>query len=132
MEKKEVLKYLVEFIEFIGDKLKCHYWIKSGILYKKFLQQDEEGEFYCKARIEFEEIPLGLDYMRLDGEARVVAINDKSNYLKIKNQELTAYSRETGFEFETDRDANAWRVEYMNSESYLHDNEIMSLRKFLK
>ena len=79
-------RYLVEFIEFIGDKLKCHYWIKSGILYKKFLQQDEEGEFYCKARIEFEEIPLGLDYMRLDGEARVVAINDKSNYLKIKNQ----------------------------------------------
>jgi len=79
-------QYLIEFIEFIGEKLKSHYWIDEGCLYKKFLQQDEEGEFYCKARIEFEETPLGLDYMRLDGEARIVAMNDSSSYLKIKNQ----------------------------------------------
>lgn len=64
---------LVDYFEFKGSKLKCHYSLRGNVLSKKFLQEDERGEVYSKARIEFEDVPLKLDYMRIMGEPRIVA-----------------------------------------------------------
>ncbi len=86
MELKTFLIYnedhcLVEFIEHKNNRLKSHYWIEGNILYKTFLQEDEAGEFYCKAMIEFDGEPKGLEYIRIQGEARVV-IKDRLNIKK--------------------------------------------------
>lgn len=66
--------FLVDYFEFKEERLKCHYSLKGNILIKKFLQEDESGEVYSKAKIEFEDVPLKLEYMRIQGEPRIVAV----------------------------------------------------------
>ncbi len=34
------------------------------------------------------------------------------------------------FIFDTDKSEDEWRVEYLNSECYRHDSELLSLKKF--
>ena len=75
--------FLVDYFEYKEDQLKCHYSLKGNILTKKFLQEDEEGEFYSKARIEFEDVPLKLEYMRVRGEPRIVAVKIRDSLLKL-------------------------------------------------
>ena len=53
-----------------------------------------------------------------------------ASYIKIKGNKLIRF--EKGFIFETDKTENEWRVEYLHSESYAHDSELLQLRKFLK
>lgn len=75
---------LIEFMEYKAEKLKVHCWFKDKTMYQIFLQQDEEGEFYRKARIEFEEPIIGLEYLRLDGEPRIVPKG--KDKLRIRNE----------------------------------------------
>jgi hypothetical protein len=51
-------------------------------------------------------------------------------YIKISGMKLVKY--EKGFIFESEDSEDCWRVKYLNSESYKHDTELMSLRRFLK
>lgn len=61
--------------------------------------------------------------------------------IKIKDLGLAAYCKSNGckllscenrlFEFETNKKLLDWEVEYANSCCRSHDQEIMSLRKFL-
>ncbi len=52
-------------------------------------------------------------------------------YMKMKN--CTLLKVEGGnFIFNTDRDLNDWRVEYMNSCCHRHDTELINLRSLLK
>jgi hypothetical protein len=66
-------RFLVDYFEFKEGRLKCHYSLRGNVLIKKFLQEDEGGEVYSKAKIEFENVPLKLEYMRIHGEPRIVA-----------------------------------------------------------
>jgi hypothetical protein len=52
-------------------------------------------------------------------------------YIAIKGGILNHYDNASdSFVFITDKDINAWRVEYFSSESYQHDSKLLSLRTF--
>ena len=85
--------HLIEFMEFHNDKIKVHVWIKRNTLYQIFLQEDEEGEFYRKARIQYDQDIKGLEYLRLYGEPRVVVQNDD------KLEKKSEFRTEDGFPY---------------------------------
>ena len=49
-------------------------------------------------------------------------------YIKMKGEKLTGYN--DGYIFESEKGESDWRIEYLSSESYRHDSELMSLKKF--
>ena len=52
-------------------------------------------------------------------------------YIRIIGGKFVRFNEETdSYVFVTDICENDWRVAYLNSESYKHDTEIMSLRTF--
>lgn len=51
-------------------------------------------------------------------------------YIKINGAKFLDFQNKLFF-FESDKTLDSWRVEYYNSESYKHDTELLSLRKFL-
>lgn len=52
-------------------------------------------------------------------------------YLRLKKAKFIAYDRDTGsFVFDTDKDKNAWMVEYLGTDCYEHDKEVITMRKF--
>jgi len=74
--------FLTDYFEFKEGFLKCHYNLRGNILIKKFRQEDENGACYLKSKIEFEDIPLKLEYMRIVGEPRIVVAKVNEGYLK--------------------------------------------------
>lgn len=67
---------------------------------------------------------------------------ERSVSLKTRKLGLAAYIKLQGvtflgcqgrnFEFDSDRSENDWEAEYMNTDCYRHDVELMNLRKLLR
>lgn len=53
-------------------------------------------------------------------------------YVKIQGIRFLGYQSELGFSFESDKSEPEWFTEYMNTEAYRHDVELMNLRKLLR
>lgn len=52
-------------------------------------------------------------------------------YLRIKGVSMVSFDKVTSsYHFDSDRTLDEWRVEYMGTECYQHDKEVMSLRQF--
>lgn len=52
-------------------------------------------------------------------------------YIRIKGGHLKDFNESAGeYVFETDKTLSKWRLEYVNSQCYQHDKEVMSLRQF--
>ena len=52
-------------------------------------------------------------------------------YIKLKGQVLVGF-RDGRFQFDSDRSENDWEVEYLNTECYHHDVELINLRRLMK
>jgi hypothetical protein len=62
-----------------------------------------------------------------------IAIRDLglAAYIRLKEKEATFIEfKEDKYVFESERDEDSWRVEYLNSCCYRHDSEVMALRVF--
>ena len=57
------------------------------------------------------------------GLAAYVKLHDNAKLIKYEKNE---------FIFETEISENDWRIKYLESESYKHDTNVMSLRNFLR
>lgn len=51
-------------------------------------------------------------------------------YIKMRGNHFLGFY-DSQFVFESDKAPNDWQVEYMNSEAFKHDSELMSLRKLM-
>jgi hypothetical protein len=51
-------------------------------------------------------------------------------YIKMRGNHFLGFY-DAKFIFESDKTTNDWQVEYMNSEAFMHDSELMSLRKLM-
>lgn len=52
-------------------------------------------------------------------------------YLRIKKVLMLRYDPQVGaFVFESDKTLDEWRVDYMGTDCFQHDKEVMSLRQF--
>jgi hypothetical protein len=51
-------------------------------------------------------------------------------YVKMKGSQFLGF-HDAKFIFESDKSPSEWQVEYMNSEAFKHDSELMSLRKLM-
>lgn len=52
-------------------------------------------------------------------------------YIKIKGIQFLGFI-EGKFRFESDRSEDEWEAEYMNTDAYRHDVELMNLRKLMR
>lgn len=52
-------------------------------------------------------------------------------YIRIKGGDFTDFKEDSGeYIFNTEKSLSRWRLEYVNSQCYQHDKEVMSLRLF--
>jgi hypothetical protein len=52
-------------------------------------------------------------------------------YVKINGGKIKGY-RNGKFIMDTDKSEQEWEIQYMNSESFKHDSEVMYLRKLMR
>ncbi|MEE8113272.1 MAG: hypothetical protein V3T23_02845 [Nitrososphaerales archaeon] len=52
-------------------------------------------------------------------------------YVKINGGKIRGYQNGK-FIMDTDKSEQEWEIEYMNSESFKHDSEVMYLRKLMR
>lgn len=52
-------------------------------------------------------------------------------FVKINGGKIVGYTNGK-FVMDTDRTEQEWEIEYMNSESFKHDSEVMYLRKLMR
>lgn len=52
-------------------------------------------------------------------------------YVKIKGGKFLGHY-DGMFHFESDKDEEQWEIEYVNTEAYAHDLELMNLRNLMK
>lgn len=52
-------------------------------------------------------------------------------YVKINGGRILGY-QDGKFIMDTDKSEQEWEIEYMNSESFKHDSEVMYLRKLMR